>query len=61
MDEFFFIVNLSLLSFPQQKRSESHRAVPDIQRLITSMNFDGAEGLEFGGGNTKVDPSVLAG
>jgi hypothetical protein len=25
------------------------------------MNYDGAEGLEFGGGNTKVDPSVLSG
>lgn len=25
------------------------------------MNYDGAEGLEFGGGNTKIDPSVLAG
>ncbi|KAI9778640.1 MAG: hypothetical protein M1816_004002 [Peltula sp. TS41687] len=24
------------------------------------MNYDGAEGLEFGGGNTKVDPSVAA-
>lgn len=24
------------------------------------MNYDGAEGLEFGGGNTKIDPSVLA-
>lgn len=22
------------------------------------MNYNGAEGLEFGGGNTKVDPSV---
>jgi len=25
------------------------------------MNYDGAEGLEFGGGNTEVDPSVAAG
>lgn len=25
------------------------------------MNYSGAEGLEFGGGNTKVDPSVAAG
>ena len=25
------------------------------------MNYEGAEGLEFGGGNTKVDPSVFAG
>jgi len=25
------------------------------------MNYDGAKGLEFGGGNTKVDPSVTAG
>lgn len=24
------------------------------------MNYDGAEGLEFGGGNTKVDPTVAA-
>ncbi|KAF8855328.1 hypothetical protein BDZ45DRAFT_676286 [Acephala macrosclerotiorum] len=24
------------------------------------MNYDGAEGLELGGGNTKVDPSVLS-
>jgi hypothetical protein len=23
-------------------------------------NYEGAEGLEFGGGNTKVDPSVAA-
>jgi hypothetical protein len=30
-------------------------------RRPTSMNYDGAEGLEFGGGNTKVDPSVAAG
>jgi hypothetical protein len=29
-------------------------------RTPTSMNYDGAEGLEFGGGNTKVDPSVAA-
>jgi hypothetical protein len=25
------------------------------------MNYDGAKGLEFGGGNTKVDPSILLG
>jgi hypothetical protein len=25
------------------------------------MNYDGAEGLEFGEGNTKVDPSVAKG
>ena len=25
------------------------------------MNYNGAEGLEFGGGNTKIDPSVAAG
>lgn len=25
------------------------------------MNFDGAGDLEFGGGNVKVDPSVLKG
>ena len=25
------------------------------------MNYNGAEGLEFGGGNTKVDPSVAEG
>ena len=25
------------------------------------MEYKGAEGLEFGGGNTKVDPSVAAG
>ena len=25
------------------------------------MDYRGAEGLEFGGGNTKVDPSVAAG
>ena len=25
------------------------------------MDYKGAEGLEFGGGNTKVDPSVAAG
>ncbi|KAI0864306.1 Fructosamine/Ketosamine-3-kinase [Xylaria cubensis] len=25
------------------------------------MNYDGAEGLEFGGGNTQVDPAVSAG
>jgi hypothetical protein len=27
----------------------------------TSMNYDGAEGLEFGGVNTKIDPSVASG
>ena len=27
----------------------------------TIMNYLGAKGLEFGGGNTKVDPSVAAG
>jgi len=25
------------------------------------MNYNGAEGLEFGGGNTKVDPNVATG
>lgn len=25
------------------------------------MNYDGAEGLEFGGGNTAIDPAVAAG
>jgi hypothetical protein len=25
------------------------------------MNYDGAPDLEFGGGNTKVDPSVIRG
>ncbi len=25
------------------------------------MNYGGAEGLELGGGSTKIDPSVLAG
>ena len=25
------------------------------------MNYNGAKGLEFGGGNTKIDPSVAAG
>ena len=25
------------------------------------MNYHGAEGLEFGNGNTKLDPAVLAG
>jgi protein-ribulosamine 3-kinase len=25
------------------------------------MNYNGAEGLEFGGGSNKIDPSVLAG
>jgi hypothetical protein len=24
------------------------------------MNYEGAPGLEFGGGNTKIDPSVAA-
>lgn len=27
---------------------------------LTIMNYNGAEGLEFGGGNTKVDPIVAA-
>jgi hypothetical protein len=25
------------------------------------MNYDGAQDLEFGGGNTKIDPSVTRG
>lgn len=30
-------------------------------KAAATMNYDGAEGLEFGGGNVKVDPSVAAG
>lgn len=25
------------------------------------MNYNGADGLEFGAGNTKIDPAVLTG
>ncbi len=43
---YFFISSLNI--------SAENFKVPD-------MNYDGAEGLELGQGNTKLDPSVLKG
>ena len=43
---------------PESDGSEHQSAIANAQLPV---NNDGAEGLEFGGGHTKVDPSVAAG
>lgn len=45
---------------PKSDRSKHEGSITNPQRP-TSMNYNGAGGLEFGGGNTKVDPNVAAG
>jgi hypothetical protein len=50
-----------LLSLAPESDGSKHQGpITNTQRPIT-MNYDSAEGLEFGGGNTKLDPSVVAG
>jgi hypothetical protein len=49
---------LSLAS--ESDGTKHHGPLTNTQHPIT-MNYDGAEGLEVGGGNTKLDPSVVAG
>jgi hypothetical protein len=46
---------------PQRATVAKHQGSITNAQSHTSMNYDGAEGFEFGGGNTKVDPSVAAG
>jgi hypothetical protein len=44
-----------------KREGNKHEGPITNTRRPASMNYDGAEGLEFGGGSTKVDPSVAAG
>lgn len=32
-----------------------------VRGLTQKMNYNDAEGLEFGAGNTKIDPAMLSG
>jgi hypothetical protein len=55
------VASIRFVSLPTSNSAIIYLLYIIIYIASLKMNYDGAEGLEFGGGNTKVDPSVLSG